>query len=468
MYLFLHKLTQKCPERRIFIQRSSLDFYEVSEDATFICSREEVKSAPWNSILLIDMVEESPPLFPLFQSVMFSSPSRARQGEFVKDFAVSFVLNPLSLEDLHKMRSFNVRLSKLCSPELLDFNYCIVGGLPRNVFSSTAECTNFIVNAALTKTDLETAATLLRNPSSTGLDVYDPAYKLVHMTSKTNLMVNRAFVISSPFAAECIAKFIDITFILSSMKSLGNTSNSSHRGKVFELFVHLMFQQKIAFSAFPLKPTDGPSASLFTAYKVHNVRRLPPKPARKKSAKVSVITQNSDVSSTEDDIVEAIQSIAPIDFMNFQTLDDISAVQKNVYYQPSSKTFKSVDSFMMVEDDLVLAFQVTIADSHDINASGLMALVDCIRKKLDTQRIANQEGNRNENGGKVRFHLVFICLAGSTNARNFTKQTIDFTEGSSMDRDKIGFMDEQQSIMEIYTGWDINVIELEDKLRNMK
>ncbi len=91
------------------------------------------------------------------------------------------------------------------------------------------------------------------------------------------------------------------------MQSAGNISYSSHRGgNLFELFVHLMFQQKVALSAVPLKPADDePNSSLFNSFTessqcstliLEPLAKMPKTIATEKSKTVSV-TQNSNASS---------------------------------------------------------------------------------------------------------------------------------------------------------------------------
>jgi len=51
------------------------------------------------------------------------------------------------------------------------------------------------------------------------------------------------------------------------------------------------------------------------------------------------------------------------------------ALRKNVHYLPKSKTFESVDSFFVNDENELFAFQITIAQAHPVKSHGLRTIV---------------------------------------------------------------------------------------------
>jgi hypothetical protein len=84
--------------------------------------------------------------------------------------------------------------------------------------------------------------------------------------------------------------------------------------------------------------------------------------------------------------------------LNFYDLEDLknhkNDIQKNTYYYFTKPNFKSIDAFAIVDDN-VLTFQITIAKSHPVLASGLLDFYNCIQDDIYPNE-------------KLAYHLIFI------------------------------------------------------------
>lgn len=95
-------------------------------------------------------------------------------------------------------------------------------------------------------------------------------------------------------------------------------------------------------------------------------------------------------------------------FTRLDMSDIAERMEKRVYYRPTFPNFKSVESFVIVEKEILLkgkrglcivAFQATVAERHDLNLSGLQAIQEKVKMGF---------------GEQLDLYVVFVTNAGKS------------------------------------------------------
>jgi hypothetical protein len=95
-------------------------------------------------------------------------------------------------------------------------------------------------------------------------------------------------------------------------------------------------------------------------------------------------------------------------FTRVDMSDIAEKMKKHVYYHPTFPNFKSVESFVIVEKEILLkgkrglciiAFQATVAERHDLNLSGLQAIQEKVKMGF---------------GEQLDLYVVFVTNAGKS------------------------------------------------------
>ena len=180
-------------------------------------------------------------------------------------------------------------------------------------------------------------------------------YRFLHMYSSDHTSVNATVVIASEYARRICLEGLDIeqrNKVIALLKYNTASDAQGYRGHLFE--VH----------AYKAVAVDG----------LLNIRRL--SNAKYNDTFSKSLLRTYSLPKSYHLFFNGSISKAPTRFKDIFTLE----IVKHVYYQPNNTNFASIDSFVIVDND-VLAFQVTVGSTKNgIKASGLGELYEAVNK----------------------------------------------------------------------------------------
>ncbi len=151
--------------------------------------------------------------------------------------------------------------------------------------------------------------------------------------------------------------------------------------------------------------------------------------------------------------VDLVKRVSPKDTFRFLSLDEIQDIRQKVYYYPSSKTEQYLDSFIVV-DETMLIFQVMIAANHDLKGPDLINLINTI--------------DRCSGRASFEYHLIFVCPNGAKNTKDFKRQLITKVPKESVALITNSKLVTNQWILELGSGQDPSIFEFVKAASRMK
>ena len=211
-------------------------------------------------------------------------------------------------------------------------------------------------------------------------------YRFLHMYSSDHTSVNATVVIASEYARRICLEGLDIgprNKVIALLKYNTVSDMQGYYEFIFEVHAYKAFAE------------DG----------LLNIRRL--SSANYNDTFSKSLLQSYSLPKSYDLFFTGSISKAPTRFKDIFTLE----IVKHMYYQPNNMNFASIDSFVIVDND-VLAFQVTFdCKKNGIKASGLRELYETVNKTFPN----------------LHYHIIFLCPTGDKSSKNFEAVKISST-----------------------------------------
>ena len=369
-------------ERKIYLQRNNQRIHLFRGDKVVAIARDVAEDTVLDDddcILLVDMVEENEPVLCAGTTIVFSSPNNRRYKQLLNGISRQYILNCWTLKELKAVWSHSYEHILWEDVKRI---YNKMGGVIRYVLEQN-NVADDAMDAGVSKARsslIEICQTMndQKFPSKDGVLIY----RLLHIYSSDHTIVNSTIVFASEYAREiCLQGFEteQRNKVIAFLKYNTALDAQGYRGYVFEVHAHKAVAE----------------------HGLKNIRRLSNVTYSKSFLRTYSLPESYRL------YFAGSASKSPTEFKDISTLK----IVKNVYYQPYKANFASIDSFVIVDND-VLAFQVTVGSKKNgIKASGLGELYEIVNKTFPN----------------LNYHLIFLCPAGDKNSINFEAVKISST-----------------------------------------
>ena len=336
-----------------------------------------------NCILLVDMVEEKEPKFCAGTTIVFSSPNSKRYKQLLNGVSRQYILNCWTLEEIKAVWSHSYQQIPWKDVKRI---YDKMGGVIRYVLEQN-DVADSAMDAGVSKarSSLIKMCQTMHDQNFSGKDGV-LIYRLLHIYSPDHTSDNSTIVFASDFAREICMQGFEVEQRNKGIAFLKyNTASDAqgYRGHLFEVHAHKAVAE----------------------HGLKNIRRL--SNVEYNDTYSNSLLRTHSLPDSYHVLFTGSISKEPTKFEDISTLP----IVKNVYYQPYNANFASIDSFVIVDND-VLAFQVTVGSKKNgMKASGLGELYEIVNKTFPN----------------LNYHIIFLCPAGDKNSKNFEAVKISST-----------------------------------------
>ena len=364
-------------DRKIYLQCDNYGIYSFRGNKVVPIDAREARGTflcDLNCILLVDMVHEDEPMLCAGTTIVFSSPNRKRYKQLVKAISRQYIFNCWTLKEL---KAVWLRSYRDIPWEDVEGVYNKMGGVIRYVLEQN-DAADEAMAAGVSKARrslIGICQTMHDQTFSGNDDVL--IYRVVHLYSPDHSKGNSTIVFASDYAREICLQGLNIeqrNNMIAFLKYNTALDPQGYRGHLFEVHAHKAVAE----------------------HGLENIRRL--RNAEYKDTKSNSLLRTYCLPASYNLVFNGSISKAPTKFADLSSL----VILKNVYCQPDKMDFASIDSFAIVDND-VLAFQVTVGSKKNgIKASGLGELYEAVNKTFPN----------------LHYHIIFLCAAGEENSMN--------------------------------------------------